>query len=379
MASLQKRNKVYYIVFSKREGEDFEQKKFSLKTKSKREAVKLKIKYEELYENDEIDPFSNWSPKEYEKRLDVKSQPKVVTLKGLTEKFKSDRKNIRQVTIDAYARHFNMLMNRIGETIPVSMITEEDMRSICYQSHLAIKTQHSYITHYSTFFNWLKSNGFIKSNPMDNIKKPKVPENTSEKTINDRQLEKIFKVYRTDIKKKKDLRQISTRAQSRIWFRPIVSLAYYAGLRVKEVVQLKWSEVDLENEFLTITNTKTGSERVVPMRKELIQILKAWEKLDRYECKGLVFPSETGLAANQGMSKGNISKVFRKYVDKAGLPSSINFHGLRHSCGTNLLRMGMDINNVAKMLGHSSLETTRKYEHLNEKDLKNSLKKIENS
>lgn len=212
---------------------------------------------------------------------------------------------------------------------------------------------------------------------MQKIKKPKVPENTSEKTINDEQLKQIFQEYRKDIKEKKNLRQITTRAQSRVWFRPIVSLAYYGGLRVKEIVQIKWSEVDLVNEFLTITNTKTGSERVVPMRSKLRQILKAWKKLDRFGCKGLVFPSESGFTADQGMSKGNISKVFRKYVDDTGLPKSINFHGLRHSCGTNLLRMGMGINDVAKMLGHTSLETTRKYEHLNEQDLKNSLKRID--
>lgn len=92
----------------------------------------------------------------------------------------------------------------------------------------------------------------------------------------------------------------------------------------------------------------------------------------------MVFPSETGFSEPQKMTKGNISRVFRKYVDEAGLSKSINFHGLRHSCGTELLRMGYDINEVAKILGHSSLDITRIYEHLTADDLSDKMRKLEN-
>jgi hypothetical protein len=57
--------------------------------------------------------------------------------------------------------------------------------------------------------------------------------------------------------------------------------------------------------------------------------------------------------------------------------NDVNFHGLRHSCGTELLRMGYDINEVAKILGHSSLEVTRVYEHLTSKDLTDKMLRIE--
>jgi|GEM_PF-472277 len=377
MASLQKRNKVYYIVFSKREGDNLEQKKFSLKTKSKREATKLKIEFEELFEKREIDPFGDWSPgKHFDKRKETKRS--IITLSELKEEFLSERRHVRKVTRDNYERHLNMLENELGSTLPVVLITEEDMRSFCFQSHLSVATQSSYVTHYKVFFKWLEDNQIIDVSPMTGIKKPKVPKNISEKTIDGVQLKEIFKAHRKDIRKKKSLKQITTRSQFRIWFRPVVSIAYYGGLRVKEVVQLKWGNIDFNRRQITITGTKSGDERVVPIRKELQLILKAWRKFDRFDGNGLVFPSETGFGAMQKMSEGNISRVFREYVDAAGLSKSINFHGLRHSCGTELLRMGYDINEVAKILGHSSLDVTRIYEHLTPNDLMNKMDKIEN-
>lgn len=67
MASLQKRNKFYNIVFNKRvNGKDF-QKKFSLNTSKKRLAERKKIEYEQLFSEGEIDPFGGWSPKTHEK------------------------------------------------------------------------------------------------------------------------------------------------------------------------------------------------------------------------------------------------------------------------------------------------------------------------
>lgn len=377
MASLQKRNKIYYIVFSKREGEEFAQKKFSLKTKSKRQATKLKIEFEELFDEGKINPFGQWSPKDHftDKK---KAEPSIITLTDLKEKFLRERKYVRQVTRDNYERHLKMLESELGSTIPVTMITEQDMRSYCFQSHLSVATQASYLTHYNAFFNWLEEQGFIEENPMKDIKKPRVQKNISQKTINDKQLKEIFKVHRDDINSKKDQKHITTRPQFRLWFRPVVSIAFYAGLRVKEIVQLKWENVDFNRKHLTITETKSGDERVIPLRSELFQILKAWRRFDRFEGKGLVFPSETGFSETQKMSKENISRVFRGYVDDAELPKSINFHGLRHSCGTELLRMGYDINEVAKILGHSSLDITRIYEHLTANDLSEKMRKLEN-
>ncbi len=377
MASLQVRNKRYYIVFSRRVGEKLEQKKFSLRTKSKREAAKLRIEFEELYEKDEINPFGSWTPKtHFDKSRNA--SPAIITLSDFKALFLEQRKHVRQVTRDNYERHLNMLEKELGSTIPVTLITENDMRTFCFQSHLSVATQASYVTHYKVFFKWLEKLGAIKQDPMSGIKKPKVPRNVSQKILSEEQLHEVFKAHREDIREKRRLRQITTRSQFRIWFRPVASIAFYGGLRVSEVVKLTWDNVDLTRRQITLTGTKSGEERVIPIRKELLIRMKAWRKFDRFNGKGLVFPSETGFDAMQGMSKGNVSKVLRKYVDAAGLPKTVKFHGLRHSFGTENLRRGYDINEVSKLMGHNSLEVTKIYEHLTPNDLMNKMKKIEN-
>ncbi len=89
--------------------------------------------------------------------------------------------------------------------------------------------------------------------------------------------------------------------------------------------------------------------------------------------EGYAFPSATGFSEWQKMDSLALSKSFKKFVREAKLPDTITLHGLRHSCATDLLRKGMPINQVAKFLGHSTVQVTQIYEHLDETDLKRTI------
>lgn len=378
MAALQKRNEIYYIVFSKRIDGDLYQKKFSLRTKRKREAKKRKLEYEDLYMEGKINPFQGWSPKKHEQQKEkLKSQPNAITLKELTDVFIKNRSQANQVTKKNYRRHLEMLMDEIGETLPVTMITEDDIRDFCFKEHLANATKRSYLRHIKVFFRWLKEKDYVKNDVTANIEKPKKEAKISDKTISESELLEVFKKYREDIWEKKEKGQITTKSQSRVWFRPVVMTAFYAGLRVKEIVNLKWKNIDFKNQQLTVTGTKSGDERTIPIRSKLFSILKAWHRYHGYPKKGLVFASQKAYVENIKMSKLNISRVFKSYVKEADLKDTINFHGLRHSCGTELMRMGFDINETAKILGHKSLDVTRRYEHLTQTDLSDKMQRLE--
>lgn len=380
MAALQERNQIYYIVFSRRIDGKLYQKKFSLGTKRRREADKMKLEYEDLYMEGKIDPFHGWTPSKHKKKKNrANSQPLAVTLKDLTERFIDNRTQANDVTKKNYRRHLEMLMDQVGETIPVSMITEKDIRDFCFQPDLATATKRSYLTHLRVFFGWLMENNHITKDVTSKIKKPKEEIRISEKTITESQLQEVFGKYREDILQKKKARQITTVAQSRVWFRPVVMTAFYAGLRVKEIVNLRWQNIDFKNVQLTVTKTKSGNERTIPIRKKIQGILKAWHRYNGLPKKGLVFPSRKAYADEIKMSKQNISRVFKSYVKDAGLKDSITFHGLRHSCGTELMRMGFDINETAKILGHKSLDVTRRYEHLTQSDLSDKMQRLESS
>jgi len=378
MASLQKRNKTYYIVFNSRiSGKDY-QKKFSLGTTSKKTAEKKKIEYEQLISEGKIDPFGGWSPKIHEMSVQITgNQPHKITLSDLTDVFIQTRSQANATTKDNYRRHMNLFINQVGGTMPVTMLTENDIREFCFKPHLKTATHASYLRHMKVFTGWLFENKHTKRDIAKNIKKPRVLNNISDKTISEFQLREIFFMYRKDIHDKKMAKQIVTKAQSRVWFRPVVSVAFYGGLRIKEIVNLQWQQVDFHNKLIIVTSTKSGKERVVPMQAQLFNILNGWHRYQNKPKTGLVFQSEKNRSKQIKLSKHNISRVFKFYAKEANLSDNINFHGLRHSCGTELLRMGFDINEVAKILGHSSLEVTRLYEHLTPKDLSDKMLKIE--
>lgn len=157
-------------------------------------------------------------------------------------------------------------------------------------------------------------------------------------------------------------------------------MGFYQGLRAGEIVRLDWLDVSLDERRLHLTRTKNGEQRVVPIRKEYLPLLQAWHRLCERPTEGLVFFKSDAPGRHTGkkwpLSTDHVSKVYKEYVRAAGLPDSVCFHGLRHSCGTQLLRKGMDLHEVASWLGHSSLDSVRTYEHLNDQDLRSKMEEL---
>lgn len=382
MASLKKRGDVYYIRFFTIIDGERKRKSFSLSTTLKREAEKMLIKYEDLFERGEIDPFNGWTPKKEaeEKRKSLKG--KYMSLKDAGDLFVKNRSQANQQTKDNYKRHMKMLQEELGSTMPVTEILEQDIRDFCFRKDLAPATQASYLRHYKVFFRWLHEKQIVKKNITKDIKASKPPQNISEKTITKEQLEEIFKAFDEFTKENVADGFITKPHQMRDWFKPMISMFYYCGLRAKEGVNLTWDNVDLKSGYIRVINkkgasTKSGKDRTLPIRKELKPILKKWHKHLGKPKDGYVFPSATGMNRFQKMNAGAVSRSFKKFVREAELQESITLHGLRHTCATELLRKGVPINQVSSFLGHSSVEVTQIYEHLDETDLKRTLDAIE--
>jgi len=379
MASLYSRNGIYQIAFSKRVNGELYQKKFSLSTKNKRQAEKKMVEYLNLFEKGEIDPFGGWTPKLHEARNGQAISPgQSSAISLLATEFTDKRNQASDATIKNYKSildHFQK--DQVGETLPVNMITEADVRGFCFKKDLAPASQANYLRHLKVFFNWLLERGYVKSDVTKNIQKPNVKKNISDKTISKPELDKIFTAFEKDMAKKELSGGVKMDFQRRRWFKPVVSLAYYGGLRLKEVVNLKWAHVNFERRMITVTDTKSGEERTVPILKELLKVLQAWSQTNGNGGDGLVFPSEKANYKGARMSKPNVSKVYREYVKEAKIKSTTNFHGLRHTAGTNFMRMGYDINEVAKILGHQSVSVTQIYEHLTSTDTIDKMLSIE--
>lgn len=391
MASLKKRNGTYYIRFSATIDGQRKQKALSLRTKNKREAQKMLIEYEEKFERGEIDPFGGWTPKKEAQRKRRDLTGKHIPLHEAADKFIAQRSQANEKTKSNYRRHLNMLEDKLGKTMPVTEILEKDIREFCFRADLAKATQRSYLRHYKVFFRWLHENEIIKEDITADIKPPKVPQKISQKTISREELDAVFKAYDEFYKEQEEKGHVTSSHQKRLWFKPLISTLYYCGMRASEVVNLRWQDVDLEGDpddpddhgHIQITNTednttKSGKERVIPIREPLKPWLQQWhEHLEEPE-DGYVFPSSTGIHRFHGMTPGTPSRAFKKFVRLADdVPNSVTLHGLRHSCATDLLRKGVPINMVQKIMGHSSIDVTQIYEHLDQKDLINAVKGID--
>ena len=137
---------------------------------------------------------------------------------------------------------------------------------------------------------------------------------------------------------------------------PIVSLALNTGMRKGEILALQWTQVDFANRLILVQNGKTdGSERRIPMNDTVFGLLS---KLQTNGQGHLVFPS----GRKNGEKLRDFKTAYQKAVIIAKL-AKIRFHDLRHTFATRLLRIGVDLITVQKLLGHVKITTTARYTH----------------
>lgn len=158
------------------------------------------------------------------------------------------------------------------------------------------------------------------------------------------------------------------------WFRELVQVAVLTGLRRGELLNLRWSDVDLPGRLLTVeTNptwkTKNGRRRVIPLNETAALVLKS-----RFGKSA----SEYVFTLNDAMlSQSRVSHTFKRYVREAKLENSrLRFHSLRHTFATWLTQSGVPIHEVQKLLGHSSVRVTEIYSHLVAGELHTAVNKI---
>jgi len=144
----------------------------------------------------------------------------------------------------------------------------------------------------------------------------------------------------------------------------MISLAYGAGLRVSEVVNLKVCDLDLAGLIIHLKNTKGKRDRITICPEKLktdLQNIMAGKSGDDY-----VFASERG----GKLTERTAQKVFENALRKSGIRKQATFHSLRHSFATHLLENGVDVRYVQELLGHQNIRTTQLYTKVTNPSLK---------
>jgi integrase len=138
----------------------------------------------------------------------------------------------------------------------------------------------------------------------------------------------------------------------------IVVLALSTGARRGELLSLHWLDVDLKRGMLTFRKTKNGETRAVPLTGYALEVLTQHAKIRRLDT-ALVFPERTG---TRPMS---IREAWKFAVKRAGI-TNFRFHDLRHSAASYLAMGGASLAEIAEVLGHKTLQMTKRYTHLTE-------------
>lgn len=164
---------------------------------------------------------------------------------------------------------------------------------------------------------------------------------------------------------------------------PVVEFAILTGLRQEEQFTLRWTQIDFAAGRISLTRTKSGKARHVPLHNQARAILLDLQARAKSEW---VFVGARGKRLD---GHHFYQRIYQPALEKSGLDLSspqqgartrdragLNWHSLRHTCGSRLVMAGVDIRTVQEILGHATLAMTQRYAHLAPQHVSDAINRI---
>lgn len=288
-------------------------------------------------------------------RIKMESDKKTITdiVKSYTRYLKLER-NYSPNTLAAYQNDLSWLLSfcEQQEMNPLD-IQLEDLQHFAVQLHehqIGPTSQARILSGIRSFYKYLLLSGEIEQDPTELLESPHLGERLPEVLSTD-EIDQIQKSI--DLSKPEGQRN-----------KTIIEVLFSCGLRVSELVNLKLSNLYLEEGFVRIMG-KGSKERLVPISSKAIRELKYWfvdrnlMKIQQGE-EDYVFLNRRG----KHLTRTMILIMLKRQAVAAGITKTISPHTLRHSFATELLKGGADLRAIQAMLGHESIGTTELYMHI---------------
>ncbi|APG86142.1 integrase family protein [Sinorhizobium americanum CCGM7] len=141
------------------------------------------------------------------------------------------------------------------------------------------------------------------------------------------------------------------------FLKTIVILAIETGMRRGEILGLKWSDISQNRRVITLTMTKNGSGREVPLSQRAFQALSEWRGHGDVD-QSTIFP----------MKAGTLEQAWRRLLARSNV-KALRFHDLRHEGVSRLFERGLNMIEVSSISGHKELRMLKRYTHLSADDL----------
>ena len=280
-------------------------------------------------------------------------------MKKILNKFYDDLvdKNYSINTIKEYEKDLNQF-SLFFKNISVEEITYNDIRKylkFLYDKNYKTTSINRHISSIKSFFKYLMKMEIIKVNPLVLITNPKL-EKKLPNYINYNDLEILFSVPKQN--EPLGLRNAL-----------ILELLYSCGIRVSELINIKISNIDFNNNRILILG-KGNKERYV------LYGVVCQKLLDKYldESRSVLIKSENDYLLLNKFGNQITDRAIRMIIDdivkKSSLKLNISPHTLRHTFATHLLNEGADLKLVQDLLGHSNIATTGIYTHVSNERLR---------
>ena len=264
------------------------------------------------------------------------------------------QRNLSGNTLDAYQRDLRKLLDYLErEEKDVRDVTLSDLEHFSAGLHdigIHPRYQCRILSGIRAFFRFLQLDGYRDDDPTELLESPQIGEHLPEvlSTVEVDQLEASI-----DLSKWEGHRN-----------RAIIEVQFSCGLRVSELVNLKLSDLYLDEEYVRVMG-KGSKERLVPISKRAIQEIAFWFD-DR--CHMQIKPGEEDYVflnrRGAHLTRTMILIMIKRQAVEAGIQKTISPHTLRHSFATALLEGGADLRIIQALLGHENIGTTEIYTHI---------------
>lgn len=268
-------------------------------------------------------------------------------------------------SIDAYERDYQRLKAYM-DTHGIDPIhaTFDQLQAFIFDTSKEIasaRTQARLIAGIHSFYRFLLYHRYIEQDPSELLETPK----------KELHLPEVLSLEEIDL----IIAAIDLSSNEGHRNRAIIEILYGSGLRVSELVNLRLSDIYIQEGYMRITG-KGCKQRLVPISTEATKWFAYWlEDRSRLaintEAKDIAFLNRYGRPLTRAM----IFTIIRRLAQLAGIHKTISPHTLRHSFATHLLQNGADLRIIQQLLGHESISTTEIYTHVDIHDLREAILK----
>jgi integrase/recombinase XerC len=260
-------------------------------------------------------------------------------------------------------------------------ITSHDARD--YRSHLrdvdrlSPPTVNRRLASLRVFLQWAADAGLIVTNPAVRIHGIKVAAPPAPRWLNRTEQQRLLNTLDQTVQLAQTLAEYpeSGLAAQAIRDRALLVLLLNTGLRVLEATSLQVDDVTLNGRSgaVFVRNGKGGKTRSIPLNQQTRQFLGEYLALRPEVRTQKLFVGQRGPIGSR-----QVLRLLKKYVRHAGLDEEqVTVHSLRHSFGKNLVDAGVPLDQVAMLMGHASLNTTRIYTTPDGQDLQRAVEKLQ--